>query len=411
MRICLLCYRANPFCGGQGIYLKYVAEALARQGHQVHAVVGPPYPHKMENVTIHYIENNQYYIKKGFEFITQDKPFDIFNPINAYEYIHSRFGAFSEISGFSYRAFFMLRKLHQKLQFDIIHDNQCIGYGLLFMKALGIPVIATIHHPLTIDLENVLERASSFTNRIKGVMFYPILMQQIVSKRLNHIITVSEDSKNRITKDFGVPPHKQSVVYNGLDTSIFRKLPHVKKKPDKLLFVGNVEDGKKGFVYLLKALTLIKSKATLTVIDGGAPHRRITQKLVDTLGVRTKVEFVGAASTDELVHHYNEAAIAIVPSVYEGFGFPAAEAMACGTPVIASDGGALREVVGDAGVVVPTRDEVALANAIDRLLHNRTLLQELSHKGIQRVKTLFNWDNAAMQMATIYQNIISEYYR
>jgi len=411
MRICLLCYRANPFCGGQGIYLKYVAEALARQGHEVHAVVGPPYPHHMKHVTIHYIENNQYYIKKGFECIAHDKPFDIFHPINAYEYIHSRLGAFPEISGFSYRAFLALRKLHEKLHFDIIHDNQCLGYGLLLMKALGIPVIATIHHPLTIDLENVLERASSFKNRIKGVMFYPILMQQIVSKRLDHIITVSEDSKRRITKDFGVPPHKQSVVYNGLDTSIFKKLPHIKKKHNKLLFVGNVEDGKKGFVYLLKALTLIKSNAILTVIDGGAPHRRITQKLVDTLGVRNKVEFVGAASTDELVHHYNEAAIAIVPSVYEGFGFPAAEAMACGTPVIASDGGALKEVVGDAGIVVPARDEAALAKTIDQLLQSKTLLQELSHKGIQRVHTHFNWDSAASQMAVIYQKVIASYYR
>ncbi|MCX8124546.1 MAG: glycosyltransferase family 4 protein [Spirochaetes bacterium] len=411
MRICLLCYRANPFCGGQGIYLKYVAEALSRQGHEVHAIVGPPYPHRMQNVTIHYIENNQYYIKKGFEFINHDNPFDIFHPINTYEYLHSRLGAFPEISGFSYRAFFALRKLHEKLKFDIIHDNQCIGYGLLFMKALGIPVIATIHHPLTIDLENVLERASSFKNRFKGVMFYPILMQKIVSKRLDHIITVSEDSKNRITKDFGVPSYKQSVVYNGLDTSIFRKLPHIKKKPEKLLFVGNVEDGKKGFVYLLKALTLIKSKATLTVIDGGAPHRRITQKLVDTLGVRNKIEFVGAASTDELVHHYNEASVCIVPSVYEGFGFPAAEAMACGTPVVASDGGALREVVGDAGIVVPVRDEVALADAIDNLLHSKKLLQELSHKGIERVKTLFNWDNAAVQISEIYNKVIAYYYR
>ncbi|MGQ9842938.1 MAG: glycosyltransferase family 4 protein [Spirochaetota bacterium] len=411
MRICLLCYRANPFCGGQGIYLKYVAEALARQGHEVHAVVGPPYPHHMKQVATHYIENNQYYIKKGFECITHDKTFDIFNPINAYEYIHSRFGAFPEISGFSYRAFFALRKLHEKFNFDIIHDNQCIGYGLLFMKALGIPVIATIHHPLTIDLENVLERASSFKNKIKGVMFYPILMQQVVSKCLDHIITVSEDSKRRITKDFGVPPRKQSVIYNGLDTSIFRKLPHIKKKHNKLLFVGNVEDGKKGFVYLLKALTLIKSKAILTVVDGGAPHRRITQQLVDILGVRDRVEFVGAASTDQLVHHYNEAAIAIVPSVYEGFGFPAAEAMACGTPVIASDGGALKEVVGDAGIVVPSRDEAGLANAIDNLLHNNQLLQELSHKGIQRVHTHFNWDNAASQMAVIYQTVIANYYR
>lgn len=411
MRICLLCYRANPFCGGQGIYLKYVAEALARQGHQVHAVVGPPYPHHMKQVTIHYIENNQYYIKKEFECITHDKPFDIFHPINAYEYFNSRFGAFPEISGFSYRAFFALRKLHEKFHFDIIHDNQCIGYGLLFMKALGIPVIATIHHPLTIDLENVLERASSFKNRMKGVMFYPILMQKIVSKRLDHIITVSEDAKQRIAQDFGVPLYKQSVVYNGIDTAIFKPLPHCKKNPRKILFVGNVEDGKKGFVYLLRALRFIKSKATLTVIDGGAPHRRITQQLIDKLGVREHIEFVDAASNEELVRHYNEASIVVVPSIYEGFGFPAAEAMACGTPVIASDGGALKEVVGDAGIVVPSRDEHSLADAIDALLTNKKLHATLSQKGIQRISTHFNWDNASSQMAVIYQTVIANYYR
>ena len=411
MRICLLCYRANPYCGGQGIYLKYVAEALSRQGHKVHAIVGPPYPQPMDNVTVHYIDNNQYYIKKGFEIISRNSPFDIFHPINSYECIHSRFGAFPEISSFSYRAFFAVRKLHKQFQFDIIHDNQCIGYGLLFMKALGIPVIATIHHPLTIDLENVLERGSSFKNKIKGVMFYPVLMQQIVSKRLDHIITVSEDSKRRIASDFGVPLHKQSVVYNGLDIAIFKPLPHIKKKANKILFVGNVEDGKKGFVYLLKALTLLKTNVTLTVIDGGAPHRRITQALVDTLGIRDTIEFAGTTSTQQLVEHYNESAITVVPSVYEGFGFPAAEAMACGTPVIASDGGALREVVGDAGIVVPSRDEVSLASAIDNLLGNAKLRQELSHKGIERVKTHFNWDSASSKMVALYKQVIATHQR
>lgn len=403
MKICLLSYRANPFCGGQGIYLKYIAEALCRRGHEVHAVVGPPFPHHIDGVTIHYIENNQYYIKKGAEIISSEKPFDVFHPINLYEWLHSRFGAFSEISGFSYRAFFLLRTIHQRYNFDIIHDNQCIGYGLLFMKSLGIPVVATIHHPLTIDLENVLERASSFTNKMKGVMFYPILMQKIVSKRLDHIITVSEDAKSRIAHDFGVPLNKQSVVYNGLDTSLFKPLPHIKKKHNKILFVGNIEDGKKGFVFLLKSLTLLKSNVKLTVIDGGAPHRRITQRLIDALGIRDKIEFASAPTTEDLVAHYNESAIAVVPSVYEGFGFPAAEAMACGTPVIASDGGALKEVVGDAGVIVPPRDEAALAEAIDHLLGSKTLCQELSHKGLERVKTCFNWDSAAAAMTQIYE--------
>jgi len=242
-------------------------------------------------------------------------------------------------------------------------------------------------------------------------MFYPVLMQQIVSKRLDHIITVSEDSKRRIASDFGVPLHKQSVVYNGLDIAIFKPLPHIKKKANKILFVGNVEDGKKGFVYLLKALTLLKTNVTLTVIDGGAPHRRITQALVDTLGIRDTIEFAGTTSTQQLVEHYNESAITVVPSVYEGFGFPAAEAMACGTPVIASDGGALREVVGDAGIVVPSRDEVSLASAIDNLLGNTKLRQELSHKGIERVKTHFNWDSASSKMVALYKQVIATHQR
>jgi len=406
LKICLLCYRGNPYSGGQGIYLKYIAEELVRQGHQVHAVVGPPWPHHMEGVTVHRIQNNEYFIKKGNSVINPRSPFDIFSPINFYEFLHSRAGAFPEISSFSYRAYLLLRKLHGQYNFDLIHDNQTLGYGLLLMKTLGIPVAATIHHPLSIDLENVLERMTKFKSKVKTVNFYPLLMQRIVSKRLDHIITVSEDSKRTINRDFGVPLKKQTVVYNGIDRSIFRTLPDVKKKKRNILFVGNIEDGKKGFVYLLRALTHMKEPVVLTVVDGGAPHRKLTQQFIAKLHVGDKIHFAGTASTEDLVRHYNEAEIAIVPSVYEGFGFPAGEAMACGTPVIASDGGALPEVVGESGVVVPARDEFALAQAIDALITDKAALGRMGRLGIERVESLFNWERAVSQMIRVWERLI-----
>ena len=314
-------------------------------------------------------------------------------------FLYTSAGVF--FSSFGYRAYALLRKLHKKYKFDIIHDNQSLNYGLLLMKSLGIPVVATIHHPLTVDLRNVIERAPSFYRKFRGVMFYPTLMQTIVSKRLDHIITVSEDSKRMNSEDFGVSPDMQTVVYNGIDRNIFKPLK-VKKNKKDIIFAGNIEDGKKGFVYLLKAMTLVKSDVRLFVVDGGAPHRLVTNRLIDRLGLRERIHFAGTASTEELVKLYSQSAIAIVPSVFEGFGFPAGEAMACGIPVISSDGGALPEVVDNAGIVVPARDHEALAGAIDSLINDEKKMKEFSKSGLERIEKLFNWESAVKQMVDLY---------
>ncbi len=407
MRICLLLYRGNPYSGGQGIYLKYVAEELVKQGHEVHAVVGPPYPLPMKGVTVHRIPNNQYYVKKGFSFVNPDRPFEVFGPINFYEFFHSRLGAFPEISSFGYRAYLLLRELHRQYRYDIIHDNQSLGYGLLLMKTLGVPVVATIHHPLTIDMENGIERCATFMKKLKTVMFYPVLMQVIVSRRLDHIITVSEDSRRTINRDFGVPLDRQTVVYNGIDRDIFRPLTSVTKKRRRIIFVGNIEDGKKGFLYLLRALALMKERVDCIVVDGGAPHRRVTTLFMEKLKLPGKVEFTGKVTVEELVRLYSESEIAVVPSVYEGFGFPAAEAMSCGVPVVASDAGALPEVVGDAGMVVPVRDEVALARALDNLAADPDSLEKLGRRGMERIKERFSWESAVSRMVEVYRRVIS----
>ena len=406
LRICLLCYRGNPYSGGQGIYLKYVAEELVRQGHLVHAIVGPPYPDDMKGVVCHPLRNNQYFIRKGLKIIEPDDPFAIFRPFNFYEYCSSRLGAFSEISTFGWRAYLLLRELQKEHGFDIIHDNQSVGYGLLPMRHFGIPVVATIHHPLSIDLINVLERTRKFKNKLKTVMFYPTLMQSIVSKRLDHIITVSEDSKRMIRRDFGVPLKNQTVVYNGIDRAVFRPLKGVRKKRGSIIFVGNIEDGKKGFAYLLKAMPGIDRRVRLTAVDGGAPHRKVTDRLMARFGLEGRVSFTGKTSTGDLVRLYSESEIAVVPSVYEGFGLPAAEAMACGVPVIASDGGALPEVVGDAGIVVPARDHDAIAGAVNALMADPARIRALGRAGIERVKERFNWEKAVREIVAVYRRFL-----
>lgn len=407
MRICLLCYRANPYSGGQGIYLKYIAEELIRQGHEVHVIAGPPYPSLDEKITVHRIHNNEYFIKKGLSIIDYKDPMAVFQPVNFYEYFSSRFGVFPEIKSFSIRAYLKIRSLSQNIKFDIIHDNQCLGYGLMMMKSLGIPLVATIHHPLTIDLKNAVLKASSFKNAGKVVMFYPVLMQRLVSRQLDHIITVSEDSKNMNHSHFGIPLEKQTVIYNGTDTDIFRPVYNIKKNKKKLIFVGNVTDEKKGFTYLARAMRSIDSSCYLTVVDGGSPHRKGIDDLLNTLGISHRVEFTGKITTDELVRHYNEAQIAIVPSVYEGFGFPASEAMACGTPVIASDGGALPEVVGDAGITVPARDVSALAEAVNMMLSNKKKLKQMREKGISRVENMFSWEKTVSRIVEVYSRFIN----
>jgi len=407
VKIGLLSYRGNPYCGGQGIYLTYLANELVKLGHEVHVIVGPPFPLSLDGSVVHQVENLNFFGKKD-NFLPSPHPFKIFSPLHFYEFAASRFGVFPEIKAFSFRAFFKLRELVKSQRFDIFHDNQCLGYGMLLWKTLGIPVVSTIHHPLSIDRATWFENPSSLKQKVKRVLYYPLVMQRIVSNRLDGIITVSQDSARAITEAFGVPPEKIRVVYNGLDSNEFAPIPGLPKKPNNLIFVGNSEDRKKGLLYLLQSLLYLPEEVTLTVVDGGAPQRSFAPLLTGKYGIDHRVHFTGKIAPGELVHLYCSAEIAVVPSLYEGFGFPAAEAMACELPVVACAAGALPEVVGDdgAGILVPPRDAQALAQAIKRLLRDPELRQQMGRAARRRVLDLFTWENAARQMADVYQEVI-----
>jgi glycosyltransferase involved in cell wall biosynthesis len=413
MKICLLSYRGNPYCGGQGIYVMYIARELVRLGHEVHVVTGPPYPFEEKGIVIHRISNHNYF-NKGRDFIKPHKPFATLMPLNLYEFIAAKFGIFPEIETFSIRAFLKLKELLKTHRFDIIHDNQCLGYGFLLIQQLGVPFVSTIHHPLSIDRTTWFEYPSTFNLKMKRILYYPLMMQKFVSNKMYRIITVSHNAAVEIQKAFGVSLDNIRVIYNGMDSNIFYPVKEAKKKKNSIIIVGNVEDRKKGIIFLLKAMSLARHKVMLTIVDGGAPNRSSVPLLIDKLGLNGRVTFTGKIPISRLIQLYSQTEIAVLPSLYEGFGFPAAEAMACELPVITTTAGALPEVVGahmKTGYLVPPRDAAAIAEGIDFLLDHPEVRQTMGKAARQRVLEIFTWENAVRELVTMYEEAINAHGR
>jgi len=408
MRICLLTYRGNMYCGGQGYYVYYLAKALRNLGHEVHIMAGPPYPLAPDGVKLHELEGLNLYETKALSSL--EDPIRMLNLLNFYEVVAKHVGMFPEIFTFSMRAYLKLRELNPSVKFDVVHDNQTLGYGLLMMKGLGVPVVATIHHPIPIDMKADLAQARRFASKFKRIIFYSFaVMQGVVSKRMDRVITVSKSSADDVMRIFHVPQSKVRIVHNGIDIDIFKKVDHVEKEPNRVIVVANTEDRKKGVIYLLKAIQLLKddTDVKLTIVDRIGEHTKYAPRLVRELGLEDRVTFTGRLSTEELVRHYSTAEVAVTASLYEGFGLPCAEAMSCGTPVIATKAGALPEVVGNgsAGVLVPAEDPVALAGAIKRLLSDKPLRQRLGQAGRKRIEEAFSWEDAAKRTLEIYKEV------
>jgi glycosyltransferase involved in cell wall biosynthesis len=416
MRICLLTYRGNPYSGGQGIYIYYLSHEFQRMGHEVEVIASVPLPEVSEGVILHQLKSSSIY-HPGSSF-RKNLP-KVRNPVDLYELCATRQGMFVEPLTFSLRAYAKLRELCKQRRFDIIHDNQSLGYGLLLMRRLNIPVIATIHHPLPIDRQADLEQANGLRERWRIKKFYSFIrMQAFVARRLDRIITVSQRSAKDTNLFFKVSADKLRMVYNGIDTEIYNMNEAARQNRDGLIMVGNTDDRKKGILYLLKALQLLRADGIkLTIVDDAERHSLYTDdagplpshglKLVKKLNLDGMVHFSGRLTREELAQHYSAAQIAVVPSLYEGFGLPAAEAMACGTPVISTTGGALPEVVGDAGILVPPGSADALAAAIRQLLHDKQAQQRMSEAGRKRVEEKFNWEQAARKTLEVYQEVLT----
>ena len=406
MKICLLSYRGNVYCGGQGVYIHYLAREFNRLGHQVEIIGAPPYPNPPDGVTLHKLPSYSYYQppesrKLDFSLLR--------NPLNLYELTTSYSGTFPEPLAFTIRAYYKLKELLDHNTFDIVHDNQSLGYGLLQIKRLGLPLVATIHHPIPIDRNLDIANAENPLKKLGLIRWYSFCtMQRRVANRMDRIITVSQSSAKDIEHHLEVPHHKLRIAENGIDIDLFKADDRAFKNPNSLILINSGEKPIKGVRYLLKALQLLQqedTKVKLTIIGSTALNGH-NLKLVKEYGLENMVTVTGKISTEELVKHYSQSEISVVPSLYEGFGLPAAEAMSCKLPVVATRGGALPEVVGqngESGFLVPPADPDALAAAIKRLLADKHLQRKMGEAGRKRVEQNFTWEQAAKKTLEVYQ--------
>jgi len=306
------------------------------------------------------------------------------------------------------RAFQFLK--NRLKDFDIIHDNQCLSYGIWALSR-KIPTVATIHHPITVDRRIAINSVRSFKKKLQHMRWYSFIgMQKRVARKLPRIITVSEFSKQDIIEEFKIPENRFSVVPNGINTSIFYPIPEIKREPDRIIVTNSADMPLKGLYYLLQAVHDISSKRDIRLTVIGQPKENGgVVKLIEKLGIGHLIDFTGRISDEEFVKQYARASIAIVPSVYEGFGLPVGEAMACGIPVISTTGGALPEVAGDAAVLVPPKDPAALAKAIIDLLSDPERAEKLGKAGYKRVMEQFTWKNAAEKTVEAYRETLRDY--
>ena len=414
MRIALLTYRGNMFCGGQGIYAAYLAREWKRAGHDVHVFAGPPFPELEEGIPLHEIPNDNVFGQTTREAIDPAAPFSMLKPFSLWELGVSRFGVFPEMQTFGFRLMRRWPEIQKRYRFDVVFDNQCLSWGLLGIQKMGVPVVSVIHHPLHIDREADFTIDPSLKKRVERTLYFPLMMQQTVAPRLAKIVTVSEASRRAIEKYFKIPEKQVSVVYNGTDTEIFHPIPEQPKEAD-LLFVGRTEDRKKGIGTMFEALSMLPDHVTLKVVDGRIPGHGLVPRLIRQFDLHDRVKIVDRMLTvPELVEQYSTARVALVPSFFEGFGFPASEAMACGLSVIANAAGALPEVVGSdghAGRLVPQRDAKAMADAMWEILRDPEETERMGRAARQRVERLFQWDRAADELVGVFEEVIHAAHR
>jgi glycosyltransferase involved in cell wall biosynthesis len=414
LRICFVAYRGNMRCGGQGVYLWFLARELAKLGHEVDVLVGPPYPDPMPFAgSVMHLPNQQFwggwFAKDRSAMLTRPDPLHTLSPLHFYELAASRLGFLPEPFAFSLRA---LRQIATRaklgIHYDVVHDVQCLGWGDLVLMALGLPVVTTIHHPLTVDRRFSFVRDESFRDALGTMTFYPVGMQAFVARRVDRLFTSSAESARTIEADFGVRPERICMVANGVDTELFRPDPDQTRNPRELLCVGRASDPNKGLPTLIDALPHLPDDVFLTLVDDDHPDN-VARKRAAALGLGERVRIVGRVPIDELVTLYRRAALVVVPSRYEGFGLPAAEAMACGAPVVACAAGALPEVVttGGGGRLVPPANPEALAAAVRELLDDPVLRAELGARGREGIVDAYAWPRVAAATAEVYAEVVA----
>jgi glycosyltransferase involved in cell wall biosynthesis len=407
LRIAYLTYRGKPHVGGQGIYTRHLTKALLDLGHEIEVFGGHPYPVLDERVALTKLPSldlfNDHYpgrFPAFWEFKTRHDLLEVA--------VFST-GVFPEPLAFSARALHHLRP--RVGEFDIVHDNQCLGWGISKLEQV-IPTVVTLHHPITRDRALEMEAAPNWWKRWSIGRWYSFVgMQGKVASRLPRIVVVSENSIKDINTDMGVPLENMRLVPVGVDPDLFRPVDGVVRRPGRLITTASADVALKGLAYLLEAMAKLRAdgrEISLTII--GKPKPGKSMDLIDRLGLAPHIDFVSGVSDERIVELYSEAELAVVPSLYEGFSLPAIEAMCSGTPLVATDGGALPEVTGVDGETVfrcHAGDAGALASTIAVALDDPEARLRVGEAGRQRVLERWTWRRCAELTVEQYREVLA----
>ena len=406
LSIAYLTYRGKPHVGGQGVYTRHLTKALVDLGHTVEVFGGQPYPILDERVALHQLPSldlwNDYFPGRfpGYwELKTKADWAEAFS--------HLR-GTFGEPLAFSMRALKALKP--RQRDFDLVHDNQCLGYSILGIDKI-IPTIVTLHHPITRDRALEMAHTNTWRKRYSiGRWYNFVKMQGRVASRMPRIVVVSENSIKDIHTDMGVSLDRMRLVPVGVDPELFTPLPHVARRPGRLITTASADVALKGLSYLLEAVAKLRTERDVTLTIIGKPRENASNDIIDRLGLRPHIEFVSGVPDERIVELYAEAELAVVPSLYEGFSLPAIEAMSTGICLVATDGGALPEVTGRDGETVlqcKAGDVDAMVAVIRRGLDDPALRERVGAAGRQRVVERWSWKHCAQLTVEQYREVLA----
>jgi len=407
MRVALLSYRSKTHCGGQGVYVRHLSRGLVELGHDVEVFSGQPYPELLDpRVRLTKVPSLDLYREP--DPFRVPRPSEIRDRFDLLELATMWAAGFPEPRTFSLRAARLLAA--RRDEFDVVHDNQCLGTGLLKIAAGGLPVVATVHHPITRDRLLDLAAAKWWRKPLVHRWYGFAQMQKRVARDIPDLLTVSSSSATDIADDFGVSPEQLRVVPLGVDTDLFT--PSEKARiPGRIIAISSADRPLKGIGHLLNAIAKLRITHDLELqlvakLEPNGP----TEKLIAELGISDIVHTSNGLSDAELAALFASAEIACIPSLYEGFSLPAVEAMASGTPIVASRAGALPEVLGPDGEcadLVAPGDVNDLIAALGRLLDSPDRRHWLGTSGRRRALDVFSWESVAAQTVRVYEQAIA----
>ncbi len=408
LKILILSYRSAPFGGGQGIYVKDLSQALVNLGHEVTVFSGPPYPELDKKIVL--IRSPGLNLFETFNF--KDRFFKFINhkdktTSDFYEFFSVLFGGFPEMRTFGVRA----KKHVLKNKYDLVIDNQSVSYGMEYIQILT-PLIEVIHHPITMDLKYELSTSNNLIYRFSRHRWYSFLrMQKKVAPLLKNILTPSNNSKKDISKEFHVKPENISVIHNAVDSNIFRPYPEIKNLPQRLITTASADVPLKGLDFSLYALAdLSKEFQDIELLVIGTLRKGgHTDRLIKKLNLNERVTFKTGITKDEIAQEYAKSSVAIVSSLYEGFGYPVAEAMSCSIPLIATDVASIPEITDNFAILIPPKDSDAIRDSIRKILLEPDLYNKVAAKGRLHIKNKFNWQTIGKQYEELMNKVIKNH--